>query len=329
MPLVYLTMECADESLAQVIPVRPLTTEEAGQMLEHALSALAYIHGQGFVHGHVRPGDIMAVGDCLKISIAGLCRVGEGALTIPDAYTPPEGAASPAGDIWSLGVILVEALTQHLPAPRPADPAEPVVPETLGEPFLEIARQCLSSDPAARPTATHIAALLHPAKRPALKLAYALAAATALTLSVVIAPRFIGRQAAVAPAEPAQVQQAPRSEPAPKPAPKVQASLPVVRDQDEILQRVLPDVPAKASRTIRGRVKVNVQVRVDESGNVAEARLKSAGPSKYFAGLALQAAQRWRFTPASAGDSARPREWMLDFEFSRAGTKAAPVRMAR
>jgi serine/threonine protein kinase len=318
-PLVYLAMECADESLAQVIPVRPLTAEEAGQMLEHALSVLAYIHGQGFVHGHVKPEDIMAVGDCLKISIAGLSRVGEGAFTIPDAYTPPEGSTSPAGDIWSLGVSLVEALTQHLPARRP----EPVVPETLAPPFLEIARQCLSSDPAARPTAAHIAALLHPAKRPTRKLTYALTAVIALVLSAVIASRFVGHQAAVAPAESAQVPQAPRSEP----APKVQASPPVARDQDEILQRVLPDVPAKASQTIHGRVKVNVQVRVDVSGNVAEATLKSVGSSKYFAGLALQAAQRWRFAPAD--DSARPREWMLYFEFSRGGTNAASVRMAR
>jgi hypothetical protein len=43
---------CADESLARVIPIRPLTAEEAGQMLEHALSVLAYIHGQGFVHAN-------------------------------------------------------------------------------------------------------------------------------------------------------------------------------------------------------------------------------------------------------------------------------------
>lgn len=126
-------------------------------------------------------------------------------------------------------------------------------------------------------------------------------------------------------AEPPQVPRAARNEP----AIKVQASPPVAREQDEILQRVLPDVPAKASQTIRGRIKVNVHVRVNESGNVAEATLKSAGPSKYFAGLALQAAQRWRLTPTSAGDSARQREWMLDFEFSRAGTKVAPVRMAR
>jgi outer membrane biosynthesis protein TonB len=68
---------------------------------------------------------------------------------------------------------------------------------------------------------------------------------------------------------------------------------------------------------------------VDGSGNVAEARLAAAGPSKYFAGLALQAAERWKFAPASAGDPARPREWMLDFEFSRAGAKAAPLRMTR
>lgn len=328
-PLVYLVMEYADESLAQVIPVRPLTIEEAGQMLEPALSVLAYIHGEGFQHGHIEPGHILAAGDCLKISIADVGSVGESAITIPDAYTPPEGVASPAGDVWSLGITLVEALTQHVPDRRPTEPAERIVPETLAPPFLEIARRCLRPDPGARPIAAEVAALLHspecPAKRAPPKLIYVLAVATALVLSVVIVPRFMDHPAANAPVKSAEVPPVPRSEP----EPKAQSSPPVAREQDEILQRALPDVPAKASQTIRGKVKVGVRVRVDGSGNVAEARLESAGPSKYFAGLALQAARRWKFAPATADDSVRPREWRLDFEFSRAGAILARVKKER
>jgi TonB family protein len=90
-----------------------------------------------------------------------------------------------------------------------------------------------------------------------------------------------------------------------------------------IVQQVLPDVPQKARDTIQGKVKVKVRVQVDASGDVTEAELDSPGPSKYFAQLALQAAQRWKFEPAQAGtDSSR--EWLLRFEFGSVEAKAFP-----
>jgi len=57
----------------------------------------------------------------------------------------------------------------------------------------------------------------------------------------------------------------------------------------EVLNEILPDVSQKARDTIRGRVRVRVKVHVDSSGDLAGAELDSPGPSKYFAGLALQA----------------------------------------
>jgi TonB family protein len=333
-PLIYMVMEYADESLAQVTPVRPLSADEARQMIEPALSVLAYLHGEGFVHGHMKPANILAIGECLKISSASLCRVGECPPSIPDAYTPPEGTASPAGDVWSLGITLVEALTQHLPARSGAD-SNPAVPDTLPQPFLEVAHQCLRSDPKARSTVADISARLQPpakppSRRPTFKWAYALAAAAGLVLAAfVIAPRLIERQTPVSPAEPAQIPQAAPIPPAPaQPVPKVRAAPPQAAVRNEIIHRVLPEVPSQARRTIQGRVKVGVRVRVDPSGNVAEAKLDSAGPSKYFAQLALQAARRWKFAPAPDVDPSRPREWVLHFEFERTGTKVAPVRRA-
>jgi TonB family protein len=324
-PLIYLVMECADESLAQVIPVRPLSTDEARQMIEPVLGVLAFLHGEGFVHGHLKPANILAIGECLKVSSSALCRIGECPPSTTDAYAPPEGTASPAGDIWSLGVTLVEAMSQHPPVRSQG--ADPVVPETLPQPFLEIARQCLRPDPKARPTVDDITALLQPpaklpAKRPMPKWAYALAAAPGLVLAaVLIAPRLIDRQSPPAPTKLPQISEAPPVEtPAPPP------SKAAVRN--EIIQRVLPEVPSQARRTIQGRVKVSVRVRVDPSGKVAEAKLDSPGPSKYFAQLALQAARRWKFAPAPDADPGRPREWVLHFEFERTGTKVAPVRRA-
>lgn len=334
-PLAYLVMEYADESLAQVIPVRPLSPDEARQMLEPALNVLAYLHGEGFVHGHLKPAKIMASGECLKLSSAALCRIGECPPTIPDAYAPPEGTASPAGDIWSLGITLVEAMSQHPPVRSQG--TDPIVPESLPQPFLEIARQCLRSDPKARSTVADISARLQPpakppARRPMLKGAYALAATAGLVLAAfVIAPRLIDRREPVSPAEPLQIPKASAiqpAQPAPaQPAPKAPAP-PRAAVRNEIIQRVLPEVPSQARRTIQGRVKVSVRVRVDPSGNVAEANLDSAGPSKYFAQLALQTARRWKFAPMPDADPGRPREWVLHFEFERTGTKVAPVRRA-
>src|SRR6202171_2080303 len=170
-PLLYVVMECAEENLAQVLPSRALTPDEAREMLDSVLDVLAYLHGKGFVHGHVKPINIMAIGDQLKLSSDALCRAGESLERPgrPDAYGPPENAPeaiaasetiSPAGDVWSLGMTLVETMTQNSPVGRVAEQREPLVPLTLPEPFLDIARHCLVSRPQDRWTVAQIAARL-------------------------------------------------------------------------------------------------------------------------------------------------------------------------
>src|ERR1700690_3509347 len=71
--LFYAVMEYAKKSLAQILPYRPLTPAEAHDTLQPVLEALAYIHARGFVHGHIRPSNIMAVGDQIKLSSDDLC----------------------------------------------------------------------------------------------------------------------------------------------------------------------------------------------------------------------------------------------------------------
>jgi TonB family protein len=170
-PLVYVVMECAEENLAQVLPDRPLTPDEARAMLESALDVLAYVHRKGFVHGHIKPHNIMASGDQLKVSSDGLRRAGEllDGLGYQDPYDAPENARgiipiaqtmSPAGDVWSLGMTLVETLTQNLPVTRTAEQQDPPVPQTLPEPFLDIARHCLLRHPERRWTVAQIATRL-------------------------------------------------------------------------------------------------------------------------------------------------------------------------
>ncbi len=159
MTLLYAVMEYAEEDLSQILPHRALTSDEARAMLAPALNALAYIHAQRFVHGGLKPANILAVNDQVKLSSDSICEVNETIAGIrgATAYDAPErasGRTSPAADIWSLGVTLTEALTQQLPTWD--ERREPVFPEALPKDFVFIARQCLQSDPLKRPTVASI-----------------------------------------------------------------------------------------------------------------------------------------------------------------------------
>jgi TonB family protein len=171
--LFYAVMEYAEESLAQIIPYRPLTPAEAHDTFQPVLDALAYIHARGFVHGHINPSNIMAVGDQIKLSSDELCGAGESGrvLGTPDIYAAPEivdgGGMSPASDIWSLGLTLVEALTQRLPFSEETRQTELILPDTMPEPFFDVASHCLRRDPQRRWTVADIAARLRRPTAPA------------------------------------------------------------------------------------------------------------------------------------------------------------------
>ena len=163
--MLYVVMEYAEENLAQIVPKRSLTAAEAQEMLKPVLEALAYLHAKGFVHGHIKPSNILAVDDQLRISSDRICAVGElrAGRSKPNVYAAPEVATrgqSPAGDAWSLGVTLVEILTQRLPLWELKGQEEPALPRNLPAPFGDIVKQCLRRDPQVRWKVADIAARL-------------------------------------------------------------------------------------------------------------------------------------------------------------------------
>jgi len=164
MDLLYVVMENAPENLAQFLPERALSPAETRDMLEPFVETLTHLHGNGFIHGRIRPGNILAIDDQLKLSSDSLSRIGEPQILLgkTDAYTAPEGVASgsPTGDVWSLGVTLIETLTQHLPEQK--DQEELKVSDSVPQPFLDIARHSLRRDPQSRWTVAEISARLNP-----------------------------------------------------------------------------------------------------------------------------------------------------------------------
>ena len=339
MPLAYLVMEYAEENLAEVLRDRPLTTDETREMLLPVTDALAYLHGQGLVHGDLKPSNILAVGDTVKISSEAV------------------SAGDPAADIRALGVTLVQALTQQAATVTPGG-QDPAV-EAMPFPFREIAQDCLHDDPRLRWSADKIAAWLRspqqPASTPPVSAApvaepatgklrprhYVAAGALVLVGAAIVVSLVMHRTAGPVPSAGESVRPAPASAP-PGPAPSVQTALPeaarsvpsdraakpphdMPATQDGITRRVLPDIPAKARNTVHGKARVVVRVTVDPAGNVTEAALERGG-SPYFGKLALGAARHWQFAPV---EGASPRHWILRFEITRTNTRVIPRRAGR
>jgi Protein kinase domain len=167
MDLVFVVLEYAEEDFGRVLRDRPLTAEEVGEMLGPVLDVLNYIHSKGFAHSHIKPSNILAVGNQLKLASDTVLPLGEArpAHRPTDAYDAPEAGtalvASPS-DVWSLGVTLVEMFTQHARVSSSEGRADLIVPSTIPQPFRDIAQHCLRRDPLLRWTTAQIADCFNP-----------------------------------------------------------------------------------------------------------------------------------------------------------------------
>lgn len=121
-------------TLAQRLRAGPLSLPEVYQLFSALLSAVAYIHRHGVVHRDLKPGNILLdkemepgqiyvrlidfgiASDAGHVSDPRLTQAGTEMGTV--AYMAPErlsGVSAPSNDIYSLGVILYQMLTGHLP----------------------------------------------------------------------------------------------------------------------------------------------------------------------------------------------------------------------
>jgi TonB family protein len=334
--LAYLVMEYAEENLASVLLERGLTSDEALEMLEPMAEALAFLHDQGLVHGRLKPSNVLAVQDALKIS--------------SDTISAGESGA----DLRALAATLLQALTQQ-PVTLTKGDSGKGLSKPLRPPFDEIVRNCVGGRGQEQWSAADLAGWLKSRRAasaampapaaPVIRksrlnyyvIVLALLAVAAVTFGLL---RERGDRIKSSPAQPvtSPAETAPSGSKAAsvssaEPPPAKAVNRPPIneaRDQragvrgaGPVLREVLPEIPAKARRTVHGRARVVVRVAVNPSGDVTDAVLETGG-SRYFGKLALEAARKWRF---AVQDSAATQEWLLRFEITRADTKVYPKKL--
>ncbi len=187
----FLVLSCYEgETVRERLEKGPMPIDEAVGLAVHVARGLEAAHAKGIVHRDIKPANIFLTNDgrakILDFGLAKLAgqtritRVGSTVGTV--AYMSPEqahgGDVQAATDIWSLGVVLYEALTGGLPFPgeRPESVLYSVVheePEPLGAlrhdapPELEaIIDRCLRKKPDERfASASELVSALEPLGR--------------------------------------------------------------------------------------------------------------------------------------------------------------------
>jgi len=132
-PIVFVVQERAEESLAEVLAQRRLSEEEVREMLTPTLSAIAYLHGRGYAHGRVKPSNVLAAGETVKLSSDSISVADEGAQ---------------ADDVYAIGRLIQQSIARE--------------PGLAGAPALmKIVDNALDDDETRRWTVPQIQARLH------------------------------------------------------------------------------------------------------------------------------------------------------------------------
>jgi|SRR5579863_2342489 len=152
-PIVYVVMERADESLKSVLAERALTSDETRELVVPSVAALDYLHKNGYVHSRLGASNVLAVQDQLKLS-------SDNAIRVNDCEATTE-------DMKALGVLIVQALAQQ--TPNGNGQPELDILRKLPDPFSDIVRHCLDPDSAGRWSAEQVEAALLPTRKPSVE----------------------------------------------------------------------------------------------------------------------------------------------------------------
>ena len=128
-------------------------------------AGLAYAHAAGLVHRDLKPQNLLLDPDCrVKIADFGIARTLDdgtsltltGSVLGTAGYLAPEQAGgeqvTAAADIYGLGVTLHQLATGTMPGPDASQP--------LPDPLRGVVARCLDPDPARRPSAEALSAML-------------------------------------------------------------------------------------------------------------------------------------------------------------------------
>ncbi|MBB5317832.1 protein kinase domain-containing protein [Tunturibacter empetritectus] len=128
--LVYAVMEPVDANMAEIVAERRLTVQETRQIATSLASALESLHTNGFVHEHIEPANVLAVGESIKLRSDCIRETPEG----------QEGSELKQKDAHDFAVVLLRALTQK----KTLEEAKRELP--LDAPFDEMIRKGISGE---------------------------------------------------------------------------------------------------------------------------------------------------------------------------------------
>jgi eukaryotic-like serine/threonine-protein kinase len=128
--LVYAVMEPVDANMGEIVAERRLTTEETKQIATSLLTALEALHSNGFVHEHIEPANVLAVGESIKLRSDCIRETPEG----------QEGRELKSRDVHDYSAVLLQALTQS----KTLEEAKRYMP--LPAPFNEIVPKGMSGE---------------------------------------------------------------------------------------------------------------------------------------------------------------------------------------
>jgi serine/threonine protein kinase len=95
--LVYAVMEPFDADLREVVSRQRLTVPETTQLAISLVAVLQTLHTHGFVHEHIEPANVLAVGEIVKLR--GDC--------IRETPEGEKGLGLKTGDLHELAVVLL------------------------------------------------------------------------------------------------------------------------------------------------------------------------------------------------------------------------------